>query len=184
MELAIYLYPTDAIKQAVSILYAHILEFLVRASEWYEEGKIARALHSITRSTALRYDDLLIEIRRATQAIADSATTSAQAEQRDMHHGVQALTLTVKQLREDIAEQKNVHHEVHFLKHIIKQFREDMLLDQSIKASTLLDCQNSLFDIQLMQAFELISSTCSVNYRSSYQLALRVRDKHRLGSGR
>jgi len=147
-------------KQAVSVLYAYIIKFLVRASEWYEEGKILRALHSVTKPAALRYDDLIGDIRRATRGIADLAITSCQAEQRDVHHELQALALLVKQLREDV------------------------LLDQSIKASTLLNCENSLSDIQLMQALALVSSACSVDYKSSFQTSLLIRDKHPLASNR
>ena len=142
-------------KQAVSVLYALIIRFLLRALEWYEEGKLAHAIYSITKPAALRYDDLLEDIRRATQRIADLAITSSQAEQRDMHHELQALTLAVKQLK------------------------EDMLLDQSIKASTLLECRHALSDIQFEQALICVSSACRVDHKSTLQASLLVRDKHR-----
>ena len=160
VELSAFLYPTNAVKQAVSVLYARIIKFLLRALEWYEEGRIARALHSITRPSALRYDDLIEDIRSATRSIADLAITSSQAEQRDIHEELRALTVLVKQLK------------------------EDMLLDQSLKASTLLECRQALSDVQLMQALSLVSSSFSVDYKSSLQASLLIRDKHRLSSNR
>ena len=147
-------------KQAVSVLYALIIKFLLRALEWYEEGKIAHAIHSITKPAALRYDDLLEDIGRATRRIADLAVTSSQAEQRDMYHELRALTL------------------------VVKQFKEDVLLDQSLKASILLECRHALSDIQFEQAITSVSSACSVDYRSTLQASLLLRDKHRFVSHR
>ena len=147
-------------KQAVSVLYAQIVKFLLRALEWYEEGKIAHAIHSITKPAALRYDDLLEEIRRGTRGIADLAITSSQAEQRDMHHELRALA------------------------NVVKQLREDMLLDQSLKASTLLECRHALSDLQFAQALTFVSSACNVDHKSTLQASLLMRDKHRLVSYR
>lgn len=147
-------------KHAVSALYAHIIKFLLRAFDWYEEGRIAHVIHSITKPAALRYDDLLEDTRRATRKITDLAITSSQAEQRDMHHELQTLTNSIKQLR------------------------EDMLLDQSIKASALLECRHALSDIQATQALTLISSQCSVDHKSSLQASLFIRDRHRFVSHR
>ena len=130
-------------KQAISVLYAHVMKFLLRALDWYEEGRVVHAIHSITKPAALRYDDLLEDIRRATRKIADLAIASSQAEQRDMHHEIQALRV------------------------LVTQFKEDMVLGQSIQASTLLECRHALSDIQLTQALTLISSACSVDHKSS-----------------
>ena len=142
------------------MLYAHIIKFLLRALDWYEEGRIAHALHAITKPAALRYDDLLEDMRQATRRIADLAITSSQAEQRDMHQELRTLTQVVRQLKEDV------------------------LLDQSLKASTLLECRNALSDIQFTQALTLVSSACSVDHKSTLRASLLMRDKHRLVSYR
>ena len=147
-------------KQAISVLYAHVMKFLLRALDWYEEGRVVHAIHSITKPAALRYDDLLEDIRRATRKIADLAIASSQAEQRDMHHEIQALRV------------------------LVTHFKEDMILGQSIQASTLLECRHALSDIQLTQALTLISSACSVNHKSSLQASLLIRDKHRFIANR
>ena len=157
VEIIAYLYPTNAVKHAISVLYAHIIKFLLRALEWYEEGKIAHAIHSITKPAALRYDDLLEDIHRDTRRVADLATTSSQAEQRDMHHELQNLRI------------------------LIRQLREDMVLDQSVKNTALLKCHQALSDIQETQELTLISisTQCSVDHRSSLQASLLSRDRHR-----
>ena len=160
VEMAAYLYPSNHVKQAVSILYALIIKFLLRALDWYEKGKIAHAVHSITQPAALRYHDLLKDIERATRGISDLAITSSQAEQRDMHNELRGLTSMVKKLQ------------------------EDMLLDQSIKSSAISECRLALSDIQVTQALIFVSSACSIDHKASLQLSLLIRDKHRLVSRR
>ena len=207
VEVAAYLYPTNTVKQAVSVLYALIIKFLLRALEWYEEGKFAHAIHSITKPAALRYDDLLEDIGRATRRIADLAVTSSQAELRDMHHKLRALTSSQAELRDmphelraltlvveqlirriaDLAvtssqaEQRDMHHELRAPTLMVKQH---MLLDQSLKASTLLEYRHTLSDIQFEQALVRVSSACSVDHKSTLQASLLLRDKHRFVSHR
>lgn len=59
-----------------------------------------------------------------------------------------------------------------------------MVLDQSIKASSLLDCRQALFDIQATQLLTLVSSQCSVDHKAMLEASLLIRDRHRLGSNR
>jgi len=87
------LYPTERMKQALSEIYASILTFLCRAHGWFREGRLARAFHSLTRPSELRYDDLLKEIESSTRHFDSLAVAASQAEQRDMH----LLILEVKQ---------------------------------------------------------------------------------------
>ena len=158
--MAVYLYPTNAMKEAVALLYAHILEFLVRAWEWYQESKIARAIHTVTRPVALRYKDVLDDIGRTSRRISELAITSSQTEQRDVHRELQDLTILVKQLKEDI--KSNTITNDYFL----------------------LDLRHSLHDIQLTQAITFISSACSIDHKSSLQTSLLIRDRHRFLSNR
>ena len=155
VELAAFLYPTNAVKEAVSVLYAHTIKFLVRALNWYEEGKVAHALHSITKPAALQYDDLIEDIRRSTRSIADLATSNSQAEQRDIHDEVKALSSLVKQLR------------------------TDMLQDQSLKSSILFEVRTALSEVQLTQALTMVSSECKIDYKSSFRAGIFLRDRNR-----
>ena len=76
-------------KAAVTDLYAVILRFLIRARDWYEEGKLKHFVHSITRPVELRYQDLLDQITDSTRVIEDLARVGHQAESRDMHTNMQ-----------------------------------------------------------------------------------------------
>lgn len=84
VELQSSLYPTGRMRAAVTDLYAIILRFLIRARDWYEEGKLKHFVHSITRPVELRYQDLLEQITDSTRAIEHLATVGHQAEFRDM----------------------------------------------------------------------------------------------------
>ena len=135
-------------------MYAHIIKFLLRALDWFEEGKIAHAIHSITHPAALQYQDLLEGIQQTSRSIANSAITSSQAEQRDMHNELRSLTNLVKRLNDDV---------------------------QSIWAS-MLESRRALSEVQLTQALTLVSSACSVDHKSNFQTSLFIRNKHRLKS--
>src|SRR3569833_1788440 len=77
------MYPTERMRTAVAELYAYILRYLVRARDWYEEGRIKHFIHSITRPWELRYDDIVENIARRTQVVKDLAVSGQQAEFRD-----------------------------------------------------------------------------------------------------
>ncbi|KAF4545427.1 uncharacterized protein LTHEOB_5260 [Lasiodiplodia theobromae] len=91
VELAAVLYPTTRMKQALAELYAHIIRFLIRARDWFEERKPLRILHSVTRPAELRYDDLIDEIDSCSRNVVSLAVSAAQAEQRDMHTKLQVM---------------------------------------------------------------------------------------------
>ena len=178
VELATILYPTNLMKQLVAILYAQIMKFLVRALEWYEEGKIAHAIHSITKPVALRYDDIIKDIHRATQSVTDSAATCSQAEQRDMHNELRAIrSLADTAIVNSQAGQRDMHNE---LLALIKQLRECILQEQSVNAHARLEVRHALSDLQLTQALSILASGCSMDHKSSFQASLILRDKHRL----
>jgi len=86
VELASILYPTEGMKTAISDLYAHILRFLIRARDWYEEGTLRRWLHSITRPAELRYNDLLEQIAQSSRLIDQLAAYGSQAEIRNINN--------------------------------------------------------------------------------------------------
>ena len=94
IQFAATLYPTERMKQAVSELYAHIVRFLIRAQDWYEENKLLHAFHSFTRPVELRYADIIEEVEACTQSVYGLATAGAQAEQRDIHLELQEVRKT------------------------------------------------------------------------------------------
>src|SRR3569833_1256246 len=77
------MYPTERLWSVVVVFFVYILRFLVRARDWYEEGRIKHFIHSITRPWELRYDDIVENIARRTQVVKDLAVSGQQAEFRD-----------------------------------------------------------------------------------------------------
>lgn len=91
IQLVTVLYPTERMKQAISELYAHIVRFLIRAHDWYQESKSRHFIHSLTRPIELRYSDIIDEIESSTRTVDILAAAGAQAEQRDVHLKLQEL---------------------------------------------------------------------------------------------
>ncbi|KAI1314070.1 hypothetical protein F5Y03DRAFT_336064 [Xylaria venustula] len=85
VHLSSALYPTTTMGTAVARLYANIMEFLIRARDWYEEGKMKHMIHSLTRPVELCYGGLLEDISRCTSQIKNLSVSGQQAEIRDMH---------------------------------------------------------------------------------------------------
>ncbi|TGJ78879.1 hypothetical protein E0Z10_g9880 [Xylaria hypoxylon] len=81
-------------KFALAEIYANMIRFLVHAQGWFDQSRLMRGLHSITKPKELQYDDLLADIRSSTANFRNLAVTAAQAEQRAMH----LLLLEVKQM--------------------------------------------------------------------------------------
>ncbi|KAI9687858.1 MAG: hypothetical protein M1822_001939 [Bathelium mastoideum] len=177
-ELAVRLYPTESMQQAVARLYAHIVRFLIRAMEWYNESKLTHALHSITRPASLHYDDLIMEIKRKTQTMTNYSISKSQLEQRVMHKKIREIRdLTVRGSR---CEQEDVLNKLSSLTDIIVQLRESLALDQSVNASARLEFRSKLTDIQLTQALSFVSSQCNIDHTSVLRTTMALRDRRRL----
>ncbi|KAI1466491.1 uncharacterized protein F4812DRAFT_465756 [Daldinia caldariorum] len=84
-ELVRELYPIPHIKRVIVAIYAQILEFLLRALKWYQESRIKRALHSITRPAELYWNDIQNTIVALSKYMYQLAAFSSYAELRDMH---------------------------------------------------------------------------------------------------
>ncbi|KAI1357336.1 hypothetical protein F5Y08DRAFT_352719 [Xylaria arbuscula] len=80
VELSLALYPTPRMKHWASLLYAHIMRFLIRALHYYQESSIMRAVHTVTRPSALRYDDLVELIQRDVAKVKTLADACSHAE--------------------------------------------------------------------------------------------------------
>lgn len=90
-SLAIILYPTKRMREAVALLYAHIINFFIRAKQWYDEGPFKHLLGSFTRPVELRYEDLLENIENCTLEIDNLSNAGSRTEQRDVHLEIQEL---------------------------------------------------------------------------------------------
>ncbi|KUJ14696.1 uncharacterized protein LY89DRAFT_671120 [Mollisia scopiformis] len=108
------LYPTEQMKQAVAVLYSHILEILQRAAEWYRGGKIKHLLGSIARPWSLHFSDLVEDLSIAAKKVDELAIGASMAEQRDMHLEQQELRL----------EQRKTHALLEELKRITEEYQK------------------------------------------------------------
>ncbi|KAF2967363.1 hypothetical protein GQX73_g6195 [Xylaria multiplex] len=159
MEISLALYPTSVMKHLVSMLYAHIIRFLIRALKYYEESSLMRVVHSIARPATLRYDDLINLIRRDEEMVRRHATTSSQAEIRAVHNSI--LTLST-QLRTEAdttqAERQAVQTQLAAIGDWMTQIRV------------------SLSEVQVKQALSMVSSQCVIDHKSAFQSAAQICD--------
>ncbi len=84
-ELYLVLYPTKRIKQEVARLYAYLMQFLIKALKWHQEGTFKHIIHSFTQPVGIKYKDILENIEDCSRRIDQWAASSAQAELRDVH---------------------------------------------------------------------------------------------------
>lgn len=96
------LYPTDEMKNAVAILYAHIIKFLQRAGAWFEQGKLKHVVSAITNPYAIRFKDIVEEIEMCARNVDQLAVSSSMAEQRDIHLEQQRQLEIITELRKVI----------------------------------------------------------------------------------
>jgi hypothetical protein len=107
-ELKYIIYPTEQMKRAVAVLYAHILHILQRAAERYRGGKVKHILGSIGRPWALHFNDLVEDISEATRKVDQLAIGASMAEQRDMHLEQQEMRLEQKRTHALLEELKRI----------------------------------------------------------------------------
>ncbi|KAI4134158.1 MAG: hypothetical protein LQ347_001756 [Umbilicaria vellea] len=188
LELTARLYPTERVKRALVAMYAHILKFLVRSLRWYQETRLSRAIHSITRPAELRYDDLLEKISYLSRNVTDLALTSSQAEQRDMH--IQQQQFISKQLAShtDLQSELQRHGSEHQamqtkidgLSTLVLKLSESFATNQTLNSSAQITLRQSLSETQLSQFLSFISNTSLLDPTTSFQSSLFMRNRRRL----
>lgn len=99
-ELHAGLYRTDRIQQAVSMVYAKIIEFSVRAIKWYKKNKLKHSITSIIKPFSLSFKDIVDEISERSRTVDELASAAAKAEIRDLHINVHHLTQGFNELKE------------------------------------------------------------------------------------
>ncbi|KIW17804.1 hypothetical protein PV08_04999 [Exophiala spinifera] len=101
--LILKLYPTHQIKRGVSFLYAKIIEFLMSALVWYQEGRLKRIYHAVTQPVDVRYKGLFDEINECSRCVDRWAVVASQAELRDVHN-TQSDILTISERHYDLTQ--------------------------------------------------------------------------------
>lgn len=84
-ELHSSLYPTARMKEAVSQVYAKIVEFSVLAIKWYKKGRFSHSISALTKPFSLKYKPLLDDITDRSRRVDQLANAASKAEIRDLH---------------------------------------------------------------------------------------------------
>lgn len=99
-ELHAGLYPTERIQQAVSMVYAKIIEFSIRAIRWYKKSKLKHCISSIVKPFSLSFKDIIDDISERSRRVDELASAAAKAEIRDLRINVHHLTQGFNELKE------------------------------------------------------------------------------------
>lgn len=159
------------------MLYAHILRFLVRALKYYEESRLMRAVHTITRPAALRYEDLISLIHRDAETVRKHAATSSQAEIRAIHDRVAAFSGQLEsETNKAQAERLDIHLKLNTLENLVTQVRHTLEFQHAVQASNQVQIRTALSEVQLTQALNMVASQCTIDHKSLFQSALQSVD--------
>lgn len=166
-------------KQTIAMLYAHIMKFLIRALEWYEESRLARALLAITKPAALRYDDILRDIQKATRKVAEVAVASSQAEQRDMHEELLELTAGVEIIQKSMSMGYDAHADTHEQLRILTAMVQQLQKDMMSKITPPPNINVNIAEAQVQINLTVIASICQIDHQLILQASIFLRDKRR-----
>ncbi|OAL57159.1 hypothetical protein IQ07DRAFT_29630 [Pyrenochaeta sp. DS3sAY3a] len=151
-ELKLILYPSPQMQEAISKLYAHLIQFLVRAMRWYQKGKVRRAVGAVFKPFALDFQEQLNEVNELSRSVDDIATTAAQAELRAVH---EKFDETNKELSFALMEIKRLRDHV---SHEADRVFQVASCNHSLSSQIQLDLQSHTTMIRTIQLNQIISA--------------------------
>lgn len=154
-ELTVQLYPIPPLRQTITKIYSHVLRFLVRALGWYQESKLMHALHSITRPTELRYDDILASVSSLSLSMSSMAAASSHAEQRDMHIDI-----------------RQTQSRVEYAISLILEMKASKAADRVLGESATMKLHQQISEVQLVQLLDQIKVTQMPDPAKAFQASL------------
>ncbi|KAI1300901.1 hypothetical protein F5Y03DRAFT_408095 [Xylaria venustula] len=143
------LYPTDEVVDHMRDLYSHIVSFAVRAVDWYQKKKIARALAAFTSPFQLKFQDIVEEIYETSRRIDRWAITMNHIEIRQMR---EQLTETGKALELAHLERREMCQLITDLKGFVSHHSQ-------LQYSGMLNTNQRLSEIQFSQIHSFISTS-------------------------
>ncbi|KAK1701990.1 hypothetical protein BDP67DRAFT_585715 [Colletotrichum lupini] len=102
-ELHSVLYPTPRMQEAVSQLYAKIIEFALMAIKWYKKGKLSHSFTAIIKPFSLGFKPIVEEIAERSKHVDELASAAVKAEIRDLHVNIHRQNKTILQLTEMVS---------------------------------------------------------------------------------
>jgi hypothetical protein len=105
------LYPTDQMQEAVSMVYAKIIEFSITAIKWYKKNKFMRVVSSVVKPFSLGFKNIIDEVSDRSRRVDEEANAATKAEIRDLHVNIQGLNQRIIQITEIM--HGKLHHKRH-----------------------------------------------------------------------
>lgn len=181
----------------MSMLYARIIRFFHRAMMWYKESRLKHMLTAITRPVALRYKDLVAEISDYVGRVDKLASSSANAELRDVHNAQDELTMMVMSLDLNVQEwmsqnglikqialllEKNQDSARIYMSQMEQRFMARISEQQTLSAAYHMDTTSQLRDLQWSQIIQQMSSTWLASPDHCLN-TYKVKRKHLISAG-
>ncbi|KAF5966874.1 Nacht domain-containing protein [Fusarium bulbicola] len=111
-ELHAILYPTDRMQEAVSMVYAKIIEFSITAIRWYKKNSFRRVISSIISPFSISFKDIIDEISERSRTVDQLADAANKAETRDVHTDIDGLHERVHQVMEMMHASRILQNEI------------------------------------------------------------------------
>ncbi|KAL7921509.1 hypothetical protein ACQKWADRAFT_295252 [Trichoderma austrokoningii] len=184
------LYPTPEMKTALEDLYASVLGFLMKAYEWFNEGKLSHILHGVSQRWHSVNADLVDEIAEKSRRIDQLAAAASQAELRDMHGKIAAIQsqmqLVVASRGAEPRDMDQIFAFIQSQQHLSTLKMDDILKQMSsyhaIQSSTMLDTNQRVSDLQMSQILTHLSNVPLDDPLKSFQHHLFFRKRRAQGS--
>lgn len=172
----------------VTMLYAHIMRFLIRAWNFYHESKLMHALHSVTRPAALRYDDLLKSIQKDSETVRRLATMYSQEEVRSVHNDMRDLRekfeTVIADRQMDLDALGCLQDKVDVLTEMLTEFRNSQAWANAAQAKSQLEMHASMSEFHSSQALLMLHSQCSLDHKLVLQTASAEQSYYRNRPGK
>ena len=102
------LYPTERMHEAVSHVYASILQFAVASIRWVKMGKLRHSLTAVIKPFKMTFAPLIEEIAEKSRLVDQLASAMSKAEIRDQHMAIRAQHVKIERLEQKLGDLMNM----------------------------------------------------------------------------
>jgi Tfp pilus assembly protein PilO len=148
-------------KETVAKLYACIVNFIVHATRWYKQGKLAHAWAAVAKPWALSFKTHFEDIASQAQQIEALARSASRAELRDAH-------LEIRETRSELQKARDQMQSLErSLKFETRQLIEIAMVSQSVHAQIQIDLSESKTMIANIQLGQILDMSFAANLPAS-----------------
>lgn len=98
------LYPTERMHEAVSHVYASILQFAVASIQWIKMGKFKHSIAAVLKPFKTTFAPLIEEIAEKSRRVDQLASALSKAEIRDQHAAIRAQNVKIEGLEHKLED--------------------------------------------------------------------------------